>query len=115
MTIHRILLAFFFLSLIYVACGEKSYNVVTLVGNYNPIKDVNDQYFQEIAKYAVSEHNKESKDNLKFVKIIKGETQVSVGRNYRLTIATDDSKKYEVVVYDQPWQRYRKLSSFKSV
>ncbi|KAK7303382.1 hypothetical protein RJT34_14286 [Clitoria ternatea] len=85
-------------------------------GGWSPIKDLKDPHVVEIANYAVSEYDKRSGANLKLVKVVKGETQVVAGANYRLVLkvsggsATDN---YEAVVWEKPWLHFRNLTSFK--
>ncbi|KAL0010817.1 hypothetical protein SO802_005925 [Lithocarpus litseifolius] len=44
----------------------------------------------------MEEYNKESKSQLKFLSVVKGETQVVSGTNYRLIVATKDQpRKHE--------------------
>ena len=42
---------------------------------------------KEIVDFAVNEYNKESRAKLRLQKVIKGESQVVAGINYRLVIA----------------------------
>ncbi|KAL8129090.1 hypothetical protein V2J09_018245 [Rumex salicifolius] len=92
-----------------------------LVGGYQPIKDPNDPYVVEIAKFAVTEHNKNKSDDLSFVKVVSGQQQVVAGTNYNLVIVADhpgaDSgeSQYQALVYDRPWQKFRSLTSFQKV
>ncbi|GAB4830757.1 hypothetical protein Ancab_004790 [Ancistrocladus abbreviatus] len=89
-----------------------------LLGGYRPIKNLNDQHVIEIAQFAVTEHNKEDGTDLEFKKVVKGESQVVAGTNYRLVIAAmngADLGDYEAVVYERPWENYRKLTSFEKV
>lgn len=89
-----------------------------LVGGWQPIKDVKDPNVQEIAQFAISEHNKTAMTDLKYEKVVRGETQVVAGTNYRLVIAAKDggvSKNYQAVVYERIWEGYRNLTSFKQV
>ncbi|KAK2967499.1 hypothetical protein RJ640_010140 [Escallonia rubra] len=72
------------------------------VGGWQPIKDVKVPEVQEIAKYAVAEHNSQAKTDLKYESVVRGETQVVAGTNYRLVIAARDGgvgKQYEAVVW----------------
>ncbi|KAK2967492.1 hypothetical protein RJ640_010133 [Escallonia rubra] len=88
------------------------------VGGWEPIKDPKDPKVQEIGEFAVSEHNKEASASLKYESVVKGETQVVSGTNYRLHIAAQDggvSGNYEAVVWDKPWEKFRQLTSFKRV
>nr|DAD37833.1 TPA_asm: hypothetical protein HUJ06_008474 [Nelumbo nucifera] len=89
-----------------------------LLGGWQPIEHVKDPHVQEIAKFAITEHNEEAKTNLKFKRVIRGEEQVVAGMNYRLIVAAKDGKvtnNYEVVVWEKTWESFRKLTSFKPV
>ncbi|PKI66414.1 cysteine proteinase inhibitor 1 [Punica granatum] len=89
-----------------------------VLGGWKPIKDVNDPYIKEIAGFAVSEHNKQARASLKLQGVKSGESQVVAGTNYRLIIAAADGAAtgdYEAVVWDKPWERSRKLTTFKPV
>ncbi|KAK2997035.1 hypothetical protein RJ639_025081 [Escallonia herrerae] len=88
------------------------------VGRWEPIKDPKDPKVHEIGQFAVSEHNKEAKVSLKYESVVKGETQVVSGTNYRLRIAAEDggvSGNYKAVVWYKPWEKFRQLTSFKRV
>ncbi|CAL9174784.1 unnamed protein product [Musa hybrid cultivar] len=89
------------------------------LGGWTPIKDVNDPHVQEIAQFAVSEHNKQANAALALGKVAKGETQVVSGTNYRLVLSASDgsgaSAKYEAVVWEKPWEKFRQLTSFKKL
>jgi cystatin-C len=91
-------------------------------GGWWPIKNVNDPEVQEIARFAVAEHNRHGGGALVYVSTISGETQVVSGLNYRLLIAARPigacsavTDKYQAVVYDQSWTGTRQLTSFKRV
>lgn len=86
------------------------------VGVWTPIENPSDPDVVEIAKFAVSEYNKQSKTALKFEKVVKGETQVVSGTNYRLIVSVQNganTEQYETIVWDKPWIHIRKLLSFK--
>lgn len=89
---------------------------VGLVGSYKPIQDVNDPHIQQVAKFAVTEHNKQAKTNLTFDSVIKGESQVVAGINYRLVIAAKNGNtvnNYLAEVYDKTYEGSIELISFK--
>ncbi|KAF8410825.1 hypothetical protein HHK36_003362 [Tetracentron sinense] len=78
-----------------------------LVGGWAPIKDVKDPHVQEIGQFAVTEHNKEAKTELKYERVVRGETQVVAGANYRLVVAAKEggvTSNYEAVVYERAWE-----------
>ncbi|KAB1217404.1 Cysteine proteinase inhibitor 5 [Morella rubra] len=89
-----------------------------LVGGWQPIKNPKDPHVTEIGEFAVAEYNKQTKAGLKFVRVVKGETQVVAGTNYRLVLEAKDravAKNYEAVVWEKPWENFRNLTSFKPV
>ncbi|KAK7292460.1 hypothetical protein RIF29_08241 [Crotalaria pallida] len=81
-------------------------------GGWHPIKDLSDPYVVEIANFAVAEHDKRSGAKLRLTGVVKGESQVVAGENYRLVLATSDGNSYQAVVWDKPWVHFRKLLSF---
>ncbi|XP_018465130.1 cysteine proteinase inhibitor 4 [Raphanus sativus] len=89
------------------------------LGGWKNIENLSDPNVVSLAKYAVDEHNKQSKANLVFVKIVEGKEQVVSGKKYDLKIAAKDgggaTKNYEAVVVERVWAHYRSLESFKAV
>ncbi|XP_061344379.1 cysteine proteinase inhibitor 5-like [Gastrolobium bilobum] len=86
------------------------------VGGWKPIQNIADPHVTEIANYAVTEYDNRSGSKLKLVKVIKGETQVVAGTNYRLVLAAKDesaTKHYEAVVWEKVWEHFKNLTSFK--
>lgn len=89
-----------------------------LLGGWEPIKDLKAPHVKEIAEFAVSEYNKQSKGNLKFDSVLKGESQVVSGTNYRLVISVKNGKaseSYQAVVWEKTWEHFMKLTSFTPV
>ncbi|XP_059664585.1 cysteine proteinase inhibitor 1-like [Cornus florida] len=94
------------------------YGRVGVVGGWEPIKDPKAPEVQEIGEFAVTQHNKQAKTDLKFESVDSGETQVVSGMNYRLVLSAKDgagSNKYEAVIWDKPWAHFRNLTSFKRI
>ncbi|XAR53853.1 hypothetical protein NMG60_11022555 [Bertholletia excelsa] len=89
------------------------------LGGWQRIENLNDPEVQDVAKYAVTEHNKQAGTDLKFQKVVRGETQVVSGVNYRLEIAAKDgaggSGRYRAVVWVKPWQHFKNLTSFEKI
>jgi cystatin-C len=85
-----------------------------IVGGWNPIEDINNLHVIHIANFAVNKFNNQTGASLKFEKVIKGESQIVAGINYRFIISTSNSVNniYNVVVYDRPWDHFRNLTSF---
>ena len=87
-------------------------------GEWSPIKNLSDPHVAEIGEYAVSEHNKEANSKLALSRVIKGETQVVAGLNYRLVLETKDGGKvesFEAIVLERAWEKALKLTSFKPI
>ncbi|KAK9715077.1 hypothetical protein RND81_06G141700 [Saponaria officinalis] len=78
-------------------------------GDYKPIPDLHDPHVQEIAKFAVTEADKQSGERLKYIKIVKGEYVVEDGTNYRLVITVLDvglMADYLAIVIEKPPAHY---------
>ncbi|KAJ0438568.1 putative Cystatin domain-containing protein [Helianthus annuus] len=88
------------------------------VGNWLEIASPDDPQAIGVGVFAVDEHNKDTNSSLKFERVVDGYTQIVGGINWRLTIEVEDVKnvtKCEVLVYEQPWQNFKKLVDFKIV
>ncbi|XWS49481.1 hypothetical protein CRYUN_Cryun12cG0007200 [Craigia yunnanensis] len=90
----------------------------TLWGGWEPIKDINDPHVREVAEFAVSEYNKQSKASLKLKSVVKVEKQVVI--NYKLDLETSDgttadAKEYEVVFWEKAEVNSGSLTSFKPI
>lgn len=75
---------------------------------------------REVAEFAVSEYNKQSKASLELKSVVKGEQQVVSGINYKLDVeATDgtssDANQYQAVVWVKAVGIYKSLTSFKPI
>jgi len=86
------------------------------------IKDVpaneNDLHLQELARFAVEEHNKKANALLGYEKLVKAKTQVVAGTMYYLTVEVKDGevkKLYEAKVWEKPWENFKELQEFKPV
>lgn len=72
------------------------------VGDFEPIKNISDPSIQSIGEFAVNEHNKLEKTELKFQKVISGVFQIVAGTNYELQLTALDeteSETYGTLVY----------------
>lgn len=107
---------FLLLGLLLLLVASSAKRAAPLAGGWQPIKNLNDPHVREIAEFAVAEYNKQSKVDLKLKSVVKGETQVVAGTNYRLVVSVKNgvkAEKYEAVVWEKPWQHFRNLTSFK--
>ncbi|KFK41155.1 hypothetical protein AALP_AA2G092800 [Arabis alpina] len=108
--------AIFFLLLLSVFLLSLYASSAARVGGWSPITDVKDPHVVQIGEFAVSEYDKRSKSGLKFETVVRGETQVVAGTNYRLRVTANDggeSKNYEAIVWEKPWLKSMNLTSFK--
>lgn len=112
-----------FLSLLVVTFSIllASSSIEASIGGWQVISNLTDPKVVEIGKFAVKEHNMRVNAMLSFVSIVKGETQIVNGINYRLIISATDSpvanaqSNYLVVVWDKPWKKERRLISFEKI
>ncbi|CAL4973566.1 unnamed protein product [Urochloa decumbens] len=78
----------------------------------------NDLQLQELARFAVDEHNKKANALLAYEKLVKAKTQVVAGTMYYLTVEAKDGeakKLYEAKVWEKPWENFKELQEFKPV
>ncbi|KAM3279623.1 hypothetical protein ACQJBY_046784 [Aegilops geniculata] len=76
----------------------------------------NDVYIVGLARFAVSEHNKDANTQLELEKVVKLKEQAVAGRLYYITIQADEGgakKLYEAQVLEQLWLDVKKLLEFK--
>ncbi|MBA0786568.1 hypothetical protein Gotri_026545 [Gossypium trilobum] len=102
-----------FLSLIFSNARKDA-----LAGGWKPIKNIKNPHVIKIAKFAVDQYNKQSKVSLKLDEVVKGETQVVSGINYKLNLKAKDGSAvntYEAVVWEKLWLHFRNLTSFTLV
>ncbi|CAA0815415.1 Cysteine proteinase inhibitor 5 [Striga hermonthica] len=118
MALKSIPLIIAILSFLFASAAEGASGRGALVGGWKSIEDLKDPEVVRIAKFAVAQHNKEASTNLSFVDVVKGESQVVSGTNYRLVISAVDGgagapRNYTAVVWSKPWEKFVKLISFK--
>lgn len=72
----------------------------------------------ELATFAVNEHNKTSNSAMEFSKVVKAEKQVVQGIIYKLTIEVSEEggkELYEASVWVKSWENFKELQQFKKV
>ncbi|ONK59769.1 uncharacterized protein A4U43_C08F10450 [Asparagus officinalis] len=105
---------------LFLAATASATSMKAVVGGWTPIKNLSDPHVIDIANFAVSEYNKQGNSKLELSKVVKGETQVVAGVNYKLDIQAkaDDNGAvgyYEAVVWEKEWEKFRQLTSFKPI
>ena len=86
--------------------------ITEVAGNANSLE------FQDLARFAVDEHNKKENTLLVFNKVVNVKQQVVAGTVYYITLeATDGDKKkvYEAKVWVKPWLNFKELQEFKLI
>ncbi|XP_004295573.1 PREDICTED: cysteine proteinase inhibitor 1-like [Fragaria vesca subsp. vesca] len=109
------LLALFAFLVPLVASAFRGPSEDQIVGAWEIIKDIGDPHVQEIAKWGVSEYNRQSHKGLVFQRVISGQEQSVAGWNYKLITSIKDGSSivnYEVYVYERVWENFRQLISF---
>uniref|UniRef100_A0A0A0KF46 Cystatin domain-containing protein n=1 Tax=Cucumis sativus TaxID=3659 RepID=A0A0A0KF46_CUCSA len=90
-------------------------------GGYTPVKDPQSPRMKELAEWAVAEHNKKEGTHLRFISILKCESQIVNGVNYRFTLTAKDESdnclpgNYMAIVYEQLSEHLKELVFFKQL
>jgi hypothetical protein len=100
-------------ALLSVDAGRLNKRQVGFVGGFSPAK-VDDADVLKIADFATTAVSANMNSGpVKLLKIVKAETQVVSGTNYKLNLelsgANSEVIPCEVVVFDQPWTKTQKL------
>lgn len=109
------LVSFTILSLVFSDAGR-----VSLVGEWEPMKDIKDPHLTKIAKFAVSEYNKRlSHSSLKLIRVMKGEMKVVQGVMYKLDLTTTGTNgfvagEYRAIVWETDSKRLELISFLPS-
>ncbi|XP_027349764.1 cysteine proteinase inhibitor 6-like [Abrus precatorius] len=84
------------------------------VGAYEA--NLNSPEIENLARFAIQEHNNKENAFLEFAKVLKAKEQVVAGKIYYLTLeAIDAGKKkiYEAKIWVKPWMNFKQLQEFK--
>ncbi|WOL08847.1 multicystatin-like [Canna indica] len=79
----------------------------------------NSAEIQELARFAVEEHNKKANDVLEFGRVVKVKEQVVAGTMYYVTVEAKNQRGetnlYEAKVWVKPWMNFKELQEFKQI
>ncbi|KAI5071514.1 hypothetical protein GOP47_0013765 [Adiantum capillus-veneris] len=78
----------------------------------------NDLDAQDLAKFAVDEHNSRQNSDLEYQGIVSAHTQVVAGLMYHLKLRAASAGKvnvYEAKVWIKPWEKFKSLEHFEKV
>ncbi|XP_073036648.1 cysteine proteinase inhibitor 6-like [Primulina eburnea] len=87
----------------------------TLGGSSN---SENSAEIENIARYAVQEHNKKENSLFELARVVKAKEQVVAGTIHHLTLEIIDGGKkklYEAKVWVKPWMNFKELQEFRHV
>ncbi|XP_072985669.1 cysteine proteinase inhibitor 12-like [Typha latifolia] len=94
---------------------EGGITMATLGGIREKEGNKNSAEIEELARFAVDEHNKKENSLLEFARVVKAKEQVVAGTLHHLTLeAIDAGKKklYEAKVWVKPWLNSKELQEF---
>ncbi|PON74094.1 Cystatin [Parasponia andersonii] len=81
-------------------------------GNQNSLE------IENLARFAVDDHNKKQNSVLQFVKVVNTKEQVVAGTVYYITLEAlngSEKKVYETKVWEKPWLNFKEVQDFKLV
>ncbi|CAF2232557.1 unnamed protein product [Brassica rapa] len=88
-------------------------------GRWKRIRNLDRDYFVNIAKFAVDEHNRRSKNKLVFIRILEGREQMDTGQRDYFKIGVrnseDWSEIYEASVFDKEHNNAPILEFFRKI
>ncbi|KAL6527863.1 hypothetical protein OROMI_029674 [Orobanche minor] len=73
---------------------------------------------EELARFAIDEHNKKQNTLLEFKKVNSAKEQVVAGKMYDIKLVVVDGGKdkvYETKVWVKPWMNFKNVEEFKFV
>ncbi|KAL3850208.1 hypothetical protein ACJIZ3_012090 [Penstemon smallii] len=73
---------------------------------------------QDLARFAIQEHNNKQNALLEFKKVTNVKEQVVAGTMYYITLEAADggkNKVYEAKVWVKPWMNFKEVQEFKLV
>ncbi|MBA0857840.1 hypothetical protein Goshw_017996 [Gossypium schwendimanii] len=92
--------------------------MATLGGISQVDGSANSLEIENLARFAVDEHNKKGNTMLQFKKVTNVKQQVVSGTMYYITLEAmdgDKTKVYEAKVWDKPWMNFKELQDFKVI
>ncbi|CAL9069475.1 cysteine proteinase inhibitor A-like [Musa acuminata AAA Group] len=93
--------------------------MATLAGGIYDSASQNSSKVEELARFAIDEHNKKANATLELVGVVKVKEQVVAGQMYYLTLEAKESngekKLYEAKIWVKPWMDFKELQEFKEL
>ncbi|KAI7728218.1 hypothetical protein M8C21_032612 [Ambrosia artemisiifolia] len=92
---------------------------MSILGGITEVKDNDNSVdFDELAKFAIAEHNKKENAALEFGKVIEKKQQAVQGTMYYIKVEANDGgekKTYEAKVWVKLWENFKELQELKLV
>ncbi|RWV83646.1 hypothetical protein BHE74_00053358 [Ensete ventricosum] len=99
------------------SASPSSQIAMATVGGIREVEGIaNSAETEQLARFAVDEHNKKENALLEFVRVVKAKEQVVAGTLHHLTVeAVDAGKKkvYKAKVWVKPWLNFKELQEFR--
>ncbi|XP_047341205.1 cysteine proteinase inhibitor 12-like [Impatiens glandulifera] len=111
--------SFFFLNFLLLVIFTTSCSTMsTLLGGLRDslTSEQNSAEIDELARFAVDDHNKKQNSLIQFVKVVKAQEQVVAGTLHHLTIEAVDGgnkKLYDTKIWVKPWMNFKEVQEFK--
>ncbi|XVF69464.1 hypothetical protein PTKIN_Ptkin11bG0084300 [Pterospermum kingtungense] len=89
------------------------------VGGISEVEgNANSLEIENLARFAVDEHNKKENSMLEYKKVVNVKQQVVSGMMYYITLEAVDGDKlkiYEAKVWEKSWMNFKELQDFKLI
>ncbi|KAJ6852974.1 putative cysteine proteinase inhibitor 12 [Iris pallida] len=100
-------------------CSAASLTMATKLGGTRDVGGAeNSVHVEELARFAVDEHNKKENVLLEFARVVKAKEQTVAGSLHHLTLEVVDAGKNKLVeakVWVKPWLNFKELQEFKHI
>uniref|UniRef100_A0A7N0V8I3 Cysteine proteinase inhibitor n=1 Tax=Kalanchoe fedtschenkoi TaxID=63787 RepID=A0A7N0V8I3_KALFE len=98
------------------ACSESGFSGDGEMATLGGVRESgNSVEIDDLARFAVDEHNKKENAVLEFARVVKAKEQVVAGTLHHLTLEVIDAgskKLYEAKVWVKPWLNFKELQEF---
>uniref|UniRef100_M1A5K0 Cysteine proteinase inhibitor n=1 Tax=Solanum tuberosum TaxID=4113 RepID=M1A5K0_SOLTU len=85
---------------------------VPILGGIINVQGINNLVFQDLARFAIQDHNKKENAHLEFVEVLNVKEQVVVGMMCYITLEATDAgytKIYETKIWVKEWENFKEV------
>ncbi|PWA89724.1 cysteine proteinase inhibitor 12 [Artemisia annua] len=89
-----------------------------VLGGVRNSTSTNSNEIDDLARFAVDQHNKKENKMLKLARVVKAQEQVVAGTMHHLTLEVDDAggnKIYLAKIWVKPWENFKELQEFNHI